>query len=183
MTGNPFDFTGLRSGPGCSRASAPASRSRPPTTAERLEARAAELQRDGARVFIAAVSAFAALASAFLYLHFGRKSELAAAREALDLAETRRQVIVDLSGRLESLERRHKSMKRDCERRTRELQTALDTTRTQAREEAYRTQHFYAAALSDLLNDLRGDLERIPPDVEAALIRVRKLLAGERPAA
>jgi hypothetical protein len=56
MTGNPFDFTGLRSGPA-----------------------AAELQRDGARVFIAAVSAFAALASAFLYLHFGRKSELAAA--------------------------------------------------------------------------------------------------------
>jgi hypothetical protein len=161
MTGNPFDFTGLRSGPA-----------------------AAELQRDGARVFIAAVSAFAALASAFLYLHFGRKSELAAAREeALDLAETRRQVIVDLSGRLESLERRHKSMKRDCERRTRELQTALDTTRTQAREEAYGTQHFYAAALSDLLNDLRDDLERIPPDVEAAFIRVRKLLAGERPAA
>ena len=63
------------------------------------------------------------------------------------------------------------------------LQTALDTTRTQAREEAYRTQHFYVAAFSDLLNDLRVDLERIPPDVEAALIRVRKLLAGERPAA
>jgi len=134
--------------------------------------------------FIAALSGFAALASAFLYLHFGRRSELATAREeALALAETRHQVIGDLQGQLDSLERRHKRMKAECERRTRELQTALETTRTQAREEAYRTQHFYAAALSDLLNDLRDDLERIPPDVEAALLRVRKLLAGERPAA
>ncbi len=55
--------------------------------------------------------------------------------------------------------------------------------RTQAREEAYRTQHFYAAALSDLLNDLCSDLERMPPDVEAALVRIRKLVNGERPAA
>jgi ABC-type phosphate transport system auxiliary subunit len=122
---------------------------------------------------IAALSGFAALASVFLYLHFGRRSELATAREeALALAETRRQVIGDLQADFDSLERRHKRMKAEYERRTRELQTALDTTRTQAREEAYRTQHFYAAALSDLLNDL-----------EAALMRVRKLLAGERPAA
>ena len=43
---------------------------------------------------IAALSAFAALASLFLYLYFGRRSDLAAARaEALALAETRRQVI------------------------------------------------------------------------------------------
>jgi len=133
---------------------------------------------------IAALSAFAAVGSVFLYLHYGRRSELAAAREeALALAETRRQVIGDLQGHLESLERRHKRLKADCERRTRELQTALDTTWTQAREEAYRTQHFYTAALSDLLNDLRTDLERIPPDVEAALVRIRRLLAGERPAA
>jgi hypothetical protein len=138
----------------------------------------------GVSTVIAAVSAFAALASAFLYLFFGRKSELAAAREeALDLAETRRQVIVDLHGRLESLERRHKRMKADCERRTRELETALDAASTEAREDAYRTRHFYAAALADLLTDLRDDLERIPPDVEAALVRIRRLLAGERPAA
>jgi hypothetical protein len=138
----------------------------------------------GVSTVIAAVSAFAALTSAFLYLYFGRKSGLAAAREeALDLAETRRQVIVDLRGRLESLERQHKRLKADCERRARELEAALAATRTQAREEAYRTQHFYAAALSDLLNDLRNDLERIPPDVEAALVRIHRLLAGERPAA
>jgi phage terminase small subunit len=133
---------------------------------------------------IAALSAFAALASLFLYLYFGRRSDLAIAREeALALAETRRQVIRELRGRVESLERRHKRTKADCERRTRELQGALDKTRMQARDEAYRTQHFYAAALSDLLNDLHADLERVPPDVEGALIRIRKLLAGERPAA
>ena len=138
----------------------------------------------GVSTVIAAVSAVAAVASAFLYFHFGRKSELAAAREeALDLAETRRQVIVDLRGRLESLERRHSRMKADCERYARELETALAAASMEAREDAYRTQHFYAAALSDLLNDLRDDLERSPPDVEAALVRIHRLLAGERPAA
>jgi hypothetical protein len=133
---------------------------------------------------IAALSAFAALASLFLYLYFGRRADLAAAREeALALAETRRQVIRELRGNLESLNDRHKRTRADCERRTRELQAALDKTRTQARDEAYQTQHFYAAALSELLNDLRSDLQHMPPDVEAALARIRKLLAGERPAA
>jgi DNA anti-recombination protein RmuC len=133
---------------------------------------------------IAALSAFSALASLFLYLYFGRRSDLAAAREeALALAETRHEVILELQGRLESLEERHKRTKADRARRIRELQVALDKTRTQARDEAYRTQHFYAAAFSDLLNDLRRDLERMPPDVDAALSRVRKLLAGQRPAA
>ena len=133
---------------------------------------------------IAALSAFTALASLFLYLYFGRRADLAAAREeALALAETRRQVIREMRGNLESLNDRHKRTKADCARRTRELQAALDKTRTQARDEAYQTQHFYAAALSELLNDLRSDLQRMPPDVEAALARIRKLLAGERPAA
>jgi argininosuccinate lyase len=133
---------------------------------------------------VAALSAFAALASLFLYLYFGRRSDLAAAREeALALAETRREVIRDLRGRLGTLEAQHRRAKADCERRIRELQSTLDKTRAHARDEAYRTQHFYAAALSDLLNDLRKDLESVPPDVEAALVRIRKLLEGERPAA
>jgi hypothetical protein len=92
-------------------------------------------------------------------------------------------VIVELRGRLESLERRHKRSKADCERRIHELQTALDKPRKQAREEAYRTQHLYFDALSDLLGHLSSDLERHPPDEGAVLVRIRKLLAGERPAA
>jgi len=133
---------------------------------------------------IAALSAFAALASLFLYLYFGRRSDLAAAREeALALAETRRQVIGELRERLKSLERQHKREQAAHERRRRQLQAALDKTRMQARDEAYSTRHFYAAAISDLLNDFRRDLERIPPDVEAALRRIRKLLEGQRPAA
>jgi DNA anti-recombination protein RmuC len=133
---------------------------------------------------IAALSAFAALASLFLYLYFIRRSEVAAAREeALALAETRREVIRELRRRLESLERRNRRAKTERDQRIRELQAALDTTRKQARDEAYRTQHFYASALSDLLNDLRSDLQRMPPDVDAALTRIRKLLAGHRPAA
>ena len=133
---------------------------------------------------IAALSAFAALASLLLYLYFGRRSDLTAAREeALALAETRRQVIGELRERLKSLERQHKREQAAHERRRRQLQAALDKTRMQARDEAYSTRHFYAAAISDLLNDLRVDLERIPPDVEAALRRIRKLLEGQRPAA
>jgi hypothetical protein len=133
---------------------------------------------------IAAVSAFAALGSAFLYLYFGRRSDLAAAREeALALAETRRQVIVDLVASLDSLERRHRQTTRECERRIAELQTELEATKAQAREDAYQTRHFYSAAVTDLLTDLRSDLERVPPDVAGALIRIRRLLSGERPAA
>lgn len=133
---------------------------------------------------IAALSAFAALASLFLYLYFGRRSDLAAAREeALDLAETRRQVIRELRGRIESLEEHEKQGRADCARRIRDLRAALDKTRVQARDDAYQTQHFHAVALSDLLNGLRSDLERIPPDVDAALRRIRKLLESERPAA
>jgi hypothetical protein len=133
---------------------------------------------------IATLSAFTALASIFLYLYFGRRSELSAAREeALALAETRRQVIVDLQTRLDSLERRHERVKADCERRAAELQIALDMSQSQARDEAYRAQHFFSAALSDLLNDLRNDLEPVPPDVEGALGRIEKLLTDKRPAA
>jgi hypothetical protein len=133
---------------------------------------------------IAALSAFAGLASVIVYLHFGKRAELTAAREeALALAETRRQVIADLRGRLQSLERRQKRTKAECERRIRELQIGLEAARAQAREDAYRTQHFYAASLSELLTDLRSDLEQRPPDVEGALIRIRRLLEDERPAA
>jgi hypothetical protein len=71
----------------------------------------------------------------------------------------------------------------DCDRRIRELQAALDKTRLDAREEAYRTQHFYASALADLLNELHSDLEGTPPDVDAALMRIRKLRALRSPVA
>jgi molybdopterin converting factor small subunit len=129
---------------------------------------------------VAALSAFAGLASLFLYLYFGRRSDLAQAREeALALAQTRGQVIRELRGQLDS--RKRGIAGRD--RRIRDLRAELDKTRAQAREDAYRTQHFYASALSDLLNDLRSDLERIPPDVETALTRIRKLLASGSPAA
>lgn len=133
---------------------------------------------------IAALSAFAALASLVLYLYFGRRSDLAAAREeALALAETRREVINELRGRLESLETRSRRAAADCDRRIRDLNAALDGARVQARDEAYQTQHLYTAALSDLLRELRVDLERMPPDVETALAHIRKILPSERPAA
>ena len=133
---------------------------------------------------IAALSAFAALASLFLYLYFGRRTDLAAAREeALALAETRRQVIIEQRRRLDSLEARHRRAKGNCERRVQELQAALDEAQLRARDEAYQTQHFYVATLSDLLGHLRTDLERRPPDVKGALARIRKTHVGERPAA
>jgi hypothetical protein len=127
-------------------------------------------------------NAGATIAGAGLY--FGRRSDLAVAREeALALAETRREVIDELRERLDSLEARHRRAKADCKRRVRELNAALDRTREEARDEAYQTQHLYAIALSDILTELSVDLERIPPDVDAALRHIRKMLPSARPAA
>jgi hypothetical protein len=129
-------------------------------------------------------SAVAAVATLFVYVHYVRRSDLVAAREeALALAETRRQMIRELRERVKSAEDRQRRGKADCERRIRELQAALDRTRAQARNDAYQTQHLYAAAVSDLSNDLLAHLGQTPPDVEAALARIRKLLASEAPAA
>lgn len=124
---------------------------------------------------VAAVSAVTAAASLVAYLYYVRRSDLVAAREeALALAETRRQVIRELRERVRFLEERHKRVKADSERRTRELRSALDRTRAEARKDAYQTQHFYAASLSDFMDDLLADLGRTPPDVESALARIRR---------
>jgi hypothetical protein len=132
---------------------------------------------------IAALSAVAAVASFFAYLYFVRRSDLIAAREeALALAETRGQMIHDLRDRLRSAEDRRAHTKADSQRRLRELHAAIDRTRAEARKDAYQIQHFYAAALSELAHDLLADLERSPPDVDAAIIRIRTLLASESPA-
>jgi biopolymer transport protein ExbB/TolQ len=132
-------------------------------------------------IAVSALSAVTAVASLVVYLYVVRRSDLVAAREeALALAETRRQVIRELRERLKFVEERRGRAKADSERRIRELQAALDRTRAQARKDAYQTQHFYAVALSDLANDLLTDLERRPPDVEAALVRIRKLLGNEQ---
>jgi hypothetical protein len=134
-------------------------------------------------IAVAALSAVTGVASLFAYLYFVRRSDLVAAREeALALAETRRQVIRELRERLRSVEDRRRRAKANSERRIRELQAALDRTRAQARKDAYETQHFYAAALAELRNDLLADLERSPADVEAALARVRKRLPPEHQA-
>jgi hypothetical protein len=133
---------------------------------------------------IAALSAVTAVASLFAYLYFVRRSDLIAAREeALALAETRGQVINDLRERVRSAEERRARAKADSQRRMRELQAALDRTRAEARKDAYQTQHFYAVALSELASDLLADLERRPPDVDSALIRIRTLLASQGPTA
>jgi hypothetical protein len=131
---------------------------------------------------VAALSALTGVASFLAYLYFGRRSDLVAAREeALALAETRRQVIHDLRERLKSGEKQRLRAKADSQRRIRELQAALDRTRAEARKDAYQTQHFYAVALSELAKDLLADLERQPPDVDAALIRIRTLLTSQGP--
>jgi hypothetical protein len=125
------------------------------------------------QTIIAAASAAAAVGSFLGYLYFMRRSEAHAARdEALALAETRGEVIVDLRRRVAT-----------SERRVRELETALQSAEAEAREHAYRMQRFYATSLSELLRDVQTDLESQPPDVQRALARVRDLLDGERPAA
>jgi chromosome segregation ATPase len=133
---------------------------------------------------IAAASAAAAVGTFLAYLYFARRSEAHAAREeALALADTRGEVIVDLRQRLVALERRLRRTTAECEQRVRDLETALKRTEAEAREHAYRMQRFYAASLSNLLRDVQADLEHKPPNLEGALGRIRELLDGERPAA
>jgi hypothetical protein len=133
---------------------------------------------------IAAASAAAAVGTFFTYLYFVHRSDANAARdEAMALAETRGEVIVDLRRRLAALERQHRDTTRAFETRVRELETALQTTVEEAREQAYRIQRFYAAALADIFGGVQADLEQDPPNVPSALERVRQLLDGERPAA
>ncbi|HEU0246244.1 MAG TPA: hypothetical protein VFR38_04090 [Gaiellaceae bacterium] len=133
---------------------------------------------------IAAASAAAAVGTFFAYLYFARRSEAHAAREeALALAETRGEVISDLRRQLAALEWRLRKTTEDCESRVRELETAIQATESEARENAYRMQRFYAASLSDLLRDVQVNLESEPPNLERALRRIRELLDDERPAA
>jgi hypothetical protein len=137
-----------------------------------------------ASTVIAAASAAAAVGTLFAYLHFARRSDAHAARdEALALAETRGEVIVDLRRRLAALERRLRKTTVDSVNRVRELETLLQKAETEARDDAYRMQRFYAAALSDLLRDVQSDLENEPPDLERTLARIHELIDGERPAA
>jgi molybdopterin converting factor small subunit len=133
---------------------------------------------------IAAASAVAAIRTFLAYLYFARRSDVHAAREeALALAETRGEVILDLRQRLAATERRLSEATTDCENRVGELESALQTLDAEAREHAYRMQRFYGASLSDLLRDVQADLEHKPPNLEGALARIRELLDGERPAA
>src|SRR5215204_4725256 len=94
---------------------------------------------------IAAASAAAAVGTFFAYLYFVRRSDANAARdEAMALAETRREVIVDLRTRLGILERQHRDRTRAFETRVRELEASLQKAEAEAREQAYRFQRFYA---------------------------------------
>jgi hypothetical protein len=132
---------------------------------------------------VAAVSAAAAIGTLLVYLHVARRTDIDAAREeALALAETRRQGIADLERRLASLERRHRNAAEVSARHICELEHALGKANAEAREQAYQMQRFYGSALTELLVGMQQDLEMVPPNVDRALMRIRWLLAGERPA-
>ena len=132
---------------------------------------------------VAAVSAAAAVGTLFVYLYVARRTDINGAREeALALAETRGQAIADLERRLASLQRQHKNAAVASAKRIRELEHALTKANSEAREQAYQMQRFYASALADLLVGVQQDLEAVPPNVDRALTRIRGLLARERPA-
>jgi hypothetical protein len=133
---------------------------------------------------VAAVSAVATIGSFLVYLYFVQRSNANAAREeALALAETRREVIADLRADLTSSDESRRRLETDSKKRIRELETALENARTEAREQAYQIQRLYAIGLADVLAGVCSDLEAVPPDVERALRRIRELLASAQPAA
>jgi hypothetical protein len=114
---------------------------------------------------IAAASAAAVVATFFAYVYFARRSEAHAARdEAMALAETRGQVIVDLRRRLRLLERLLRDTTQALERRVRELEATLQKTEAEARDQAYRMHRFYAASLSEVLHSVQGDPRAKPAE-------------------
>jgi hypothetical protein len=132
---------------------------------------------------VAAVSAAAAVGTLLVYLYVARRTDINGAREeALALAETRGQAIADLERRLASLQRQHRNAAVASAKRIRELEDVLTKANSEAREQAYQMQRFYASALADLLVGVQQDLEAVPPNVDRALTRIRGLHARERPA-
>ncbi len=142
------------------------------------------LETASATALVAALSAVATIGSFLAYLYFVQRSDANAAREeALALAETRRQVIADLRASLASSDQRRRRLEADYEKRIRQLETALDKARTEAREQAYQMQRLYAVGLADLLEGVCSDLDAVHPNVEGALRRIRELLASAQPVA
>jgi hypothetical protein len=130
---------------------------------------------------VTTVSAAAALVSLVAYLYSLRRAEQTAAREeALALAETRKQMVAELRQRVESLERRNKQAKASYEKRIHELERALERTRRGAARHPQLEQHGHGVlTLVESLARIRSDLEEEPPNVEAALARIRALLTEE----
>jgi biopolymer transport protein ExbB/TolQ len=129
---------------------------------------------------ISAISAAAALAGVLAYVYGLRRANQTAARdEALALAETRGQTIHELRRRVAALERGQKEARAYHRRRVRELEEALERTRRDAREQAYRSQRLYVLALEEALAQVREELEKGPPDIEGALVKIHELLADE----
>jgi biopolymer transport protein ExbB/TolQ len=129
-------------------------------------------------MLIGAVSAAAAVASVLIYVYGLRRANQTAAREeALALAETRRQMVNELRRRVAALEHGQKEARAYHRRRVRELEEALERTRRDAREQAYRSQRLYVFALGEALTQIREELEKGPPDVKGALAQIQELLA------
>jgi len=132
----------------------------------------------------AVLSGLATIGGFLAYLSFVQRSKANDARdEALALAETRREVIADLRAQLASSEESRTRLETQADTRIRELETALEDARAEAREQAYQIQRLYAIGLADVLAGVRRDLEAVPADVERALRRIRELLASVPPAA
>src|SRR5712692_2069664 len=133
---------------------------------------------------IATLSAIATIGGFFAYLYVAQRSDANIAREeALSLAETRREVIADLRKHLAAAEVRQRRMKVKYEKRVQALERALHDARSEARDQAYQAQRLYAIGLVDVLEGIRSDLAAVPPDMEAALERIRNLLARAQPTA
>ena len=133
---------------------------------------------------VAVLSGLATIGGFLAYLYFVQRSKANDVRdEALALAETRREVIADLRAQLASSEESRMRLEAQADRRIRELETALEDARVEAREQAYQIQRLYAIGLADVLAGVRRDLEAVPADVERALRRIRELLASVPPAA
>jgi chromosome segregation ATPase len=108
--------------------------------------------------------------------------------EAFQLAEVRRQTIVDLTSRVDALrehmivtEKRYADQVAELEKRYAVDIADLKATIKQIREEYADAQRTIAASVRLALRNVRADLEQEPPDVTSALHDLRDMLDGDQP--
>jgi len=105
----------------------------------------------------------------------GERSD--ARQEAIELADVRGQVIEDLEGRLDEVEREQERERREHSKKIELLEKVIEHVRTEASE----AQRMLVVGFRGAAIKLLGHLESDPAEVDEAVEYLRDMLNGEAP--